>query len=647
MRDGYRSPRRAASAALLTLVPSVWASAQVTVGVNMAPVEYFSREIVFTDIAKQFQPFQLKQSGVDDDLVDPSLTTFDANGYAISLGSDQYLETTWDKPKGYSEGRHVLLYDGVGDIEFALNATDINQTAPGRIEFDFTRDFDRARMQIRIRQTDPTNHIRNIRVVPLYAESDYATGQPLSPFRQSALDNWSHMTTLRFMDWPRTNGSNITQWSERNSPTYHTQAENGVALEYQIQLANQMQVNPWFTIPHMADDSYIRQAANLIRDNLDPTLQARIEFSNEVWNDVFSQARYAIEQGLLEGFDTDPNQARLAWYSKRSVETFRIFEDVFTQGGIDPTGMDRVLRVMGAQAVNTFSSERVLGFEYDWDGNGTAEEASEYTDVLAIAPYFGEVIRTPEKAAEYLAMTPAQMIEATRADLQEVAEEMVDQKAVADRFGVRLFAYEGGVHLRGALGQENNQALTDALTELNSHPGMRDLYIEFLTAWEAAGGEEILLYNSMSDHNKWGSWGLLEYETQPLGDAPKYLAVLEFLSGQTPWLVGDYDDDGVVGQDDLDLVLQLWGLAFEEVNELPAAWVNTLGVTTPLIGQDELANVINNWGNTAPTVAQLRALAEAAGLSDEQIEGLIPEPSALGMLVVPLLVLARRRRAVA
>ena len=631
MRDGYRSPRRAkvlVCAALLALLPGAWVSAQVTVGVNMAPIEYFSREIVFTDIAKQFKPFDLKQDGVDDDLVDPSLTTFDANGYAISLGVDQYLQTTWDKPKGYDEGRHVLLYDGVGQIEFALNATNVTETAPGRIEFDFAETFDRTRIQMRVLQTDPTNHIRNIRVVPLYAESNYTSGQPATPFRQSALDNWSSMSTVRFMDWPKTNGSSITQWSERHSPTYHTQAKNGVALEYQIQLANQMQANPWFTIPHMADDDYIRQAANLIRDNLDPTLQARIEFSNEVWNTNFKQSEYASEQGLLEGLDTDPNAARRAWYAKRSVETFRIFEDVFTYGGIDQSGMNRILRVMGSQSANTFVSEQALGYDYDWDGDGVDERASDYTDVLAIAPYFGEVIRTSEMAAQYLAMTPQQMIDATRADLQDKIGDMVDHKAVADEFGVRLFGYEGGIHIRGANGQENNQALTDALTALNGHPEMRDLYIEFLTGWENAGGEEMVLYNSMSDHNKFGSWGLLEFETQPLGDAPKYLGVIEYLNGLTPWLVGDYDDDGLVGLDDLNLVLQLWGLTFEEVNELPVEWVNTLGVTAPVIGQDELATVIRNWGNTNPPVLGLE----------------VPEPASFGMLIVPLLVLARRRR---
>lgn len=642
MRDGYRLARPEAMAGFALLL-AMNASAQVTVGVNMAPVDYFSREVVFTDVSRQFKPFDLLQDGVDPDLVDPTLTTFDANGYAIALGPDQYVRTTWDKPKGYDQGRHVLLYDGVADIDLLLNATNVVKT-PGRIEFDFEETFERTRIQMRINSTDPTNHFRNMRVMPLSAASDPVTGQPINQFRQPVLDNWANMSTIRFMDWPRTNGSSVSQWSERVSPLNHTQAKVGVALEHQIELANTMQANPWFTIPHLADDNYIREAANLIRENLDPSLQARIEFSNEVWNDNFSQATYASEQGLLENLDTNQNRAKLFWYSKRSVETFRIFEDVFTQGGLDPAGMDRVLRVAGAQAANPFTSEQILGFEYDWNGDGAVEEASQYVDVLAIAPYFGEVIRTSEQTAEYLAMTPSQMIAATRADLLDVADEMVDQKAVADQFDVRLFAYEGGVHVRGANGEENNEALTDALTALNRHPGMRDLYIEFLTHWQDAGGEEMVLYNSMSDHNKFGSWGLLEYEGQPLGEAPKYLGVLEFLNATQSLLVGDYNDDGTVGQEDLDLVLDNWGFAFDDIVELPVDWKNVLGVTEPLIGQDELAAVLQNWGNTIDLPDVLSGVSDATGLSESEIAALIPEPATLSVLLLSMLLCNRRRR---
>ena len=62
----------------------------------------------------------------------------------------------------------------------------------------------------------------------------------------------------------------------------------GVPLEVMIRLANDTGTEPWFTIPHLADDGLIVRMAETIRDQLDPGLRAWIEFSNETWNWSFS-----------------------------------------------------------------------------------------------------------------------------------------------------------------------------------------------------------------------------------------------------------------------------------------------------------------------------------------------------------------------
>ena len=80
---------------------------------------------------------------------------------------------------------------------------------------------------------------------------------------------------------------------------------------------------------------------------------------------------------------------------------------------------------------------------------------------------------------------------------------------------------------------------------------------------------------------------------------------------------GDYDNDGFVGQSDLDLVLLNWG---DTSPPAPAGWVNQ--VPTGLIGQGALDGVLLNWGNSAssqlvgvpePSSALLFLLAVAAG----------------------------------
>ena len=90
-------------------------------------------------------------------------------------------------------------------------------------------------------------------------------------------------------------------------------------------------------------------------------------------------------------------------------------------------------------------------------------------------------------------------------------------------------------------------------------------------------------------------------------------------------LPGDYDNDGLVGQGDLDLVLLNWGANAPPV---PGGWVNEQ--PSGLIGQTQLDGVLLNWGDTLAPIA-----ANA-----------VPEPTTLVLLglSVALLPMARRQR---
>jgi hypothetical protein len=85
-------------------------------------------------------------------------------------------------------------------------------------------------------------------------------------------------------------------------------------------------------------------------------------------------------------------------------------------------------------------------------------------------------------------------------------------------------AYEGGQHLVGVYGAENNERLTARLQAANRHPRMGQIYARYLAAWQRAGGDLFCHFSSVSRWSKWGSWGLLEYSDDRLADAPKFLA---------------------------------------------------------------------------------------------------------------------------
>lgn len=63
-------------------------------------------------------------------------------------------------------------------------------------------------------------------------------------------------------------------------------------------LANALHADAWFTMPHLADDDYVRNFAQTAPRLLDPGLKAYVEYSNEVWNRGFAQAHYAQQRGL-------------------------------------------------------------------------------------------------------------------------------------------------------------------------------------------------------------------------------------------------------------------------------------------------------------------------------------------------------------
>jgi hypothetical protein len=86
-------------------------------------------------------------------------------------------------------------------------------------------------------------------------------------------------------------------------------------------------------------------------------------------------------------------------------------------------------------------------------------------------------------------------------------------------------------------------------------------------------------------------------------------------------LEGDYNDNGLVEQGDLDLVLLHWG---RDATIPPSGWINLLA--TGAIDQNELDGVLLHWGESA-------VLATAATAA------VIPEPSTTALLGIGALTL--------
>ena len=479
-------------------------------GVNLAGPADWNTELPFVDVFRMARPWVSQRAGAEWG-EGPDLD-LDEHGWVRQLAKGCWAETLVCTIGGghYPSGVYTVLYEGVGEFEFKDSAK-LRSKSPGRL----TIDVDASRgegFRIQLLKTDPANYVRNIRVLMPGSEDLNRPDMFASPF----LERWQGIACLRFMDWMETNDSRIVSWSERPTRQLATYQNVGIPLETMVDLANELRTDPWFCMPHLANDDYIRSFAEFVAEHLAPGLKAWVEFSNEVWNGQFDQHDEAGELGMEMGFGEQPWEAAWHYTAHRSVQIFRIWESVFG-------GSERLVRVLPSQASSTFVSERVLTFE----------DAYRHADVLAVAPYIGCVVApsgdegptepvverwTVDRVLDYM----------ERRALVTTLTELGRQTEMAQRYGLKLVAYEGGQHMTPILGSENNEKITKLFHAANAHPRMRDIYAAMYRGWADAGGDLFCHYSSIARWNKWGSWGMKQHSDEdPLG-APKYRASIEW-----------------------------------------------------------------------------------------------------------------------
>ena len=489
------------------------ANANSSLGINLGGVTYWSSEIVFVDLFKHSQTFKSQAPGKGYAQGGPLDLTDD--GWVRSLRGDGHFADSivLSRPRlGYPAGIYTCLYEGRGKLRFAYG-TQVVEEKPGRIRVRV--DADQNILSLRLTETDPANPVRNIRVVLPGFEETYDT----QPFHPDFLKRWEKFKVLRFMDFQRTNNNKQVHWSDRSTPAKQTQGSNaGVALEYLIQLANTLDADPWFCMPHLATDEYMRHFAEMVRAKLKPELKIYLEYSNECWNGIFSQARYCRDKGKELGLSDNDYQAQLRYCSRRAVEIFKIWESVFD-------GSDRLVRVLATQSANPWTSEQVMDFE----------DAYKHADALGIAPYFGNALGNPKTQDEVTQMSVDEVLDKCTEFIAKGNETIAQQARLAKQRGLRLVAYEAGQHLVGHGGAENNEKLMNLFHAANRHPRMKQLYLDYLAGWKQNGGTLAAIFSSMGTYSKWGSWGLMEYHGQPPAEAPRYQAVLQFLDANPAW----------------------------------------------------------------------------------------------------------------
>ncbi len=506
----------------------------LVIGSNVNALRDWGTSFPFVDVFRSARPLDSEQGGG---------ITLDRHGWVkrIERGRVAVSPVLFDvQPGRMPAGDYTVLYEGSGKLEFGCARLKRHDRAAHRavIHIDARDD---CGLYLKILSTSEKDPVRNIRVLlpggvckgkpfkrvadagacpknDFIAFADHYRELIFNPDYLGYLQNFS---VLRFMDAMETNSREHVQrhWRDRPTPADATWQGRGWPVEIMVALANRAGADPWFTLPHAADDDYVRRFATYVRDHLDPARKVYIEYSNEVWNGIFPQSEYALEMGEKEHLDRNEYHAAWKFHSRRSVEIFRIWDQVF-----GAHARDRLVRVMATQASNPGMTKMLLDYRDAW----------KETDALAVAAYFGGEAGSSDVRRVEKMSRPEFVDYLENEALPKIFEEYRMNAKIAARYHLPLIAYEGGQHLVGVGPAVDNQALRDKFIAMNRAPEMERLYLKMYQGWRAAGGKLFMHYADPGQYSKWGSWGIKEYLDQPDGQAPKFRATVRMSRRAAP-----------------------------------------------------------------------------------------------------------------
>ena len=450
-------------------------------GMNLAPISFWSTSVPFNNVllAAKWEP---QNNGV--------------------LKGSVFVSTNGR----YPGGMYLCTYEGRGVIRFSKDATAV-EYGKGFIKVAVRP---RNYLEVQLR-SDPNDPIRNLKLLlPGTADLD-------TPFNPIYLQRLRPFKVIRFMDWQRTNNNKIVTWDDRPTLQNEITDGQGVALPRMVDLANELEIDPWFCMPHMADDNFIKQFATYVRDNLNPNSKIYIEYSNEVWNGAFAQHRYIMAAAKEKAAATgDEKYNWLDEWAAQISRTFNIWQEVFEE---QP---HRLIRVVASQEVNPWLSS-----------NLTRRVGKGNFDALATTAYFGnrpgrgKVLQIPNFQARPLAI---QLVAGALNQLNEQrAPARIKQGEIAREYEIPYITYEAGQHI--VPGSDTARQAVDLAQQL---PEMYQAYLQNIQTFKDAGGSLYMAFNFVQPSTNFGSWGHLQYQNQPLNDAPKFRAILDAYNVRYP-----------------------------------------------------------------------------------------------------------------
>ncbi|GAB4170152.1 MAG: hypothetical protein Fur0032_08920 [Terrimicrobiaceae bacterium] len=328
---------------------------------------------------------------------------------------------SWPQRSSAGIGRVLVTWTGDADIRLnsgsldagASNGAATGSLVNGRRTYQVSGPV--ASLWIEVHAVNPSNPPTSLKVWlpdPTNPTGQTLEGQFWHPVFLERLRDMP-LRFLRFMDWGQTNGSPQVVWGDRRLPSHVTQTgtlnrrppadgfsgnrPTGVAYEYMVMLANEIGTDLWVCVPHLADDTYIRKLARLIRfgsDGIEPysapqaspvfpplrsDLKVWVEYSNEIWSSgsSFPQGNWAQQQANAQGI------TRPIFNARQFCRVWRLFQDEFG-------GTSRLVRVAALFTANTDYNQQFLQEIASYGPTLTPQVTA---DVASPTTYFGNGIQ--------------------------------------------------------------------------------------------------------------------------------------------------------------------------------------------------------------------------------------------------------------
>ena len=514
---------------------SLQAQAKMPIGINTNEVTHQDASAPFVDLFKMSLPF------AESNRLTKGYIEYDVNGWPSNLkgGVAGSNVVHWVPAGTLPDGNYTVLYDGEGQMVYGADAKAV-RSAPGKDIVQVRAGADKwLKITLEIKRSNPQNYIRNIRFLlpggicannPFKrvnsAQQCKGNFQSFEKYHKHILFNPDYLNfmrrfkVIRMMNISGITRNKLTEWGQMPRMDDATWAgsewdgirSRGVPVEVMVKLANKLNATPWFNIPQQADNALVQKFAAYVKQNLRPHLKPYLEYTNEAWNSAFSSAAYTKDMGLKLGLDRDRAQAGHKYYVRRSLEIFNIWKQVYGTH-------QRFTRVLGGWSANPRLTPILLSYM----------GAHKQVDAFAIAPYFFVHQRNLHEVKSVPDVFRLLKDDKNPYSMNNVYKMLKRQKAEADKFGVKLIAYEGGQHLVAKGTRSTKDLPNPYLIGANRANPMETMYVEFLNNWKQITGSQLFVtFSAPRPPQFFGSWGIKEYLNRPDSKAPKYRGIARF-----------------------------------------------------------------------------------------------------------------------